>query len=79
MKDSWGIDVTAKERIGFIGCGFMGQCVHLPSFKRLENVEVNAICDVRLKLTRAVAERWKIKKVYSSHLDLIEEERQNED
>lgn len=65
--------MTTKVRIGFIGCGFMGQCVHLPSFKRLRNAEVNAICDVRLKLAKAVAERWRIKKVYSSHLDLIED------
>jgi len=36
-------------------------------------VEINAICDVRLKLAKAVAERWRIKKVYSSHLDLIED------
>ncbi|RLI05908.1 hypothetical protein DRO22_02135 [Candidatus Bathyarchaeota archaeon] len=68
-----GIYVTAKVRIGFIGCGFMGQCVHLPSFKRLKNAEVTAICDVRLNLAKAVAERWRIKKVYASHLDLIED------
>jgi len=63
----------AKVRLGFIGCGFMGQYVHLPSFKRLENAEINAICDLRPKLAKAVAERWRIKKVYSSHLDLIED------
>jgi len=66
--------VTAKVRIGFIGCGFMGQCVHLPSFRRLRNAEVVAICDLRPKLAKAVAERWRIKKVYSSHLDLIEDD-----
>ncbi|RJS94198.1 gfo/Idh/MocA family oxidoreductase [Candidatus Bathyarchaeota archaeon] len=65
--------MAAKVRIGFIGCGFMGQCVHLPSFMRLKNAEVNAICDVRLKLAKKVAERWRIKKVYSSYLDLIED------
>jgi len=66
--------MTRKVRIGFIGCGFMGQCVHLPSFQRLKNAEVVAICDLRFKLAKAVAERWRIKKVYSSHLDLIEDD-----
>jgi len=65
--------MTAKVRIGFIGCGFMGQCVHLPSFQKLRNAEIVAICDLRPKLAKAVAKRWRIKKVYSSHLDLIED------
>ena len=65
--------MTGKVTIGFIGCGFMGQCIHLPSFMRLENAEIRAICDVRPKLARAVAERWRIKKVYTSHIDLIED------
>ena len=63
-----------KVKLGFIGCGFMGQCVHLPSFKRAENVEIVAISDLRIKLAKAVAERWTIRKVYSFHLEMMQDE-----
>lgn len=63
-----------KVKLGFLGCGFMGQCVHLPSFQKVKNAQVVAIGDLRTKLARAVADRWKIKKVYSSHLEMIEDD-----
>lgn len=65
--------MLGKVELGFVGCGFMGQCVHLPSFKRVENAEIIAISDLRPKLAKAVADRWKIRKVYSSHLEMIED------
>jgi len=52
----------------------MGQCVHLPSFHKVKNAEIAAIAELRPKLAKAVAERWKIKKVYSSHLEMVEDE-----
>jgi len=62
-----------KIKLGFIGCGFMGQCVHLPSFKRAENAEIVAISDLRTKLAKAVADRWKIEKIYASHIEMVED------
>jgi len=62
-----------KVKLGFIGCGLMGQCVHLPSFHKVKNAEIAAIAELRPKLAKAVAERWKIRKVYSSHLEIIED------
>lgn len=63
-----------KVKLGFVGCGLMGQCVHLPSFQRAKNAEIVAIADLRPKLARAVADRWKIKKVYPSHHEMVEDE-----
>ena len=45
-----------KVKLGFIGCGFMGQCVHLPSFQKVKNAEIVAIGALRTKLARAVAD-----------------------
>lgn len=59
--------------IGVVGCGFIAQAAHLPSFSRLENVRLTAICDARIKLARLLAEKYKIPKVYSSYLDLLED------
>jgi predicted dehydrogenase len=63
-----------KVRIGWIGCGFMGQQVHLPSFQKCKNAEIVAISDLRPRLAEAVAERWKIKKVYPTHSELIHDD-----
>ncbi|RLI34875.1 hypothetical protein DRO55_05960 [Candidatus Bathyarchaeota archaeon] len=63
-----------KVKIGFIGCGFMGQCVHLPSFMRVKGAEVVALSDLRFGLAKAVAKRWGIPRVYRSHIELIEDE-----
>ncbi|MDH5439700.1 MAG: Gfo/Idh/MocA family oxidoreductase [Candidatus Bathyarchaeota archaeon] len=62
-----------KVRLGFVGCGFMGQCAHLPSFKRVEEADIVAIADLRPKLANAVAQRWKIGKVYPSHIEMVED------
>jgi len=59
--------------IGVIGCGFIAQAAHLPAFSRLEDVRLTAICDKRVKLAKLLAEKYRIPKVYSSHLDLLED------
>jgi predicted dehydrogenase len=33
-------------RIGIIGCGGIAKAKHLPSLKKLENVEMVAFCDI---------------------------------
>ena len=42
--------MSRKIKLGFVGCGFIGQCVHIPNFKRVENAEIVAISDVRPRL-----------------------------
>jgi len=66
--------MPGKVKLGFVGCGFMGQCVHLPSFQRAENAEIVAITDLRPRLAKAVADRWKIRRVYPSHHEMVEDE-----
>ena len=66
--------MPGKVKLGFVGCGFMGQCVHLPSFQRAKNAEIVAITDLRPRLAKTVADRWKIGKVYPSHQEMVEDE-----
>ena len=63
-----------RVKIGFVGCGLMGQCVHLPSFQKTKNAEIVAITDLRPKLAEAVADRWKIRRVYPTHTEMVEDE-----
>lgn len=65
--------MNKKLRIAFLGCGFMGQRVHLPNFLKLENCEVVALCEVREKLGKAVASRYNIPRYCKSHEELMEQ------
>lgn len=59
-------------RLGYVGCGFMAQNVHLPNFASLPECELVALAELRPKLGELVAERFGIPRVYRSHLELAE-------
>ena len=59
-----------KVKIGFVGCGFMGQMVHLPNFIESEKCEVVALAEKRKLLRNKVAEKYHINKIYSTHQEL---------
>lgn len=59
-----------KVRVGLVGCGLMGQMVHLPNFMELPDCEVVAIADVRERLVRQLAAKYQIPKACCSHQEL---------
>ena len=61
---------TEPVRLGYVGCGFMAQNVHLPNFSTLSGCRLLALAETRPLLAQRVAERFHIPTVYSSHLDL---------
>ncbi|QTH43729.1 Gfo/Idh/MocA family oxidoreductase [Cohnella sp. LGH] len=61
----------SKLRMGYIGCGFMAQKVHIPNILSLEDeCELVAIAEVRKELGRKVQQRWNIPNLYENHLQL---------
>ena len=60
-----------KVKIGFIGCGFMGQLAHLQNYIVSEHCEVVAICDKKHKQANLVATRYSIPKVYENYHELL--------
>lgn len=54
-------------RFAYIGCGFMGQKVHIPNFRSLPEVDFAALAEVRPRLGERVAARFGIPRVYRSH------------
>ena len=46
-----------KIKLGYIGCGFMAQRVHLPNFAALPGCELVALAEVRPNLRAKVADR----------------------
>ncbi len=59
-------------RLGYVGCGFVAQKVHLPSFTALEGCEVTAVAEVRDDLREAVADRFGIERRYRNHKEMAE-------
>lgn len=63
-----------KLKLGYIGCGFMAQKVHIPNILSLEDdCELVALAEVRPKLGRKVQERYRIPSLYSHHQELAQD------
>lgn len=64
-----------KVKIGFVGVGNMGQCAHLKHYASLPDCQVVAISELRPKMAEAVGRRYGIPKVYSSHEEMLKNEK----
>jgi len=59
-----------RLRIGYVGCGFMAQKVHLPNIVSLDCCELVAIAELRPRLREKVAARFGARRSYASHMEL---------
>ena len=66
---SWG-GCRLPLRFGYVGCGFMGQKVHIPNFRAIPDVDFAALAEVRPGLGAKVASRFGIRTLYRSHAEL---------
>ena len=57
-------------RFAYVGCGFVGQTIHIPNFASLPDCQFLALAEVRPELGREVAARYGIPKVYRSHEEI---------
>lgn len=57
-------------KLGYVGCGFMAQKVHIPNFTSLPNCKLVALAEVRTKLGQQVQQRWGIPRLYTDHTEL---------
>ena len=77
----FGIKISKKEKteiieavkLGYVGCGFMAQKVHIPNFISIPDCELIALAEVRSKLGRKVQERYRIPRLYTDHLALAQD------
>jgi predicted dehydrogenase len=56
--------------MGYVGCGFMAQKVHLPNLLSIPECELVALAEVRRELGRKVARRLNIPRLYADHREL---------
>jgi len=57
-------DNIKKYKVGVIGCGLISKLRHIPAYKKLNDFEVHAVCDLNEDLAKATAKEFKIKKDY---------------
>ncbi|GAB4521702.1 MAG: Gfo/Idh/MocA family oxidoreductase [Anaerolineae bacterium] len=60
-----------KVRVGVVGAGFVTVRGHIPAYKRLDNVSVEAICDINGDRARAVAEQFGIPHVFTDFDEML--------
>lgn len=61
-------------RLGYVGCGFMAQKVHIPNFCNIEGCTVTALAELRQDIREAVANRYGIVKRYATHLEMAQDQ-----
>jgi predicted dehydrogenase len=59
-----------QVKMGYVGCGFMAQKVHIPNLISLPECEFVAVAELREKLAKKVQERHRIPKLYKDHREL---------
>lgn len=64
----------ARIRIGVVGCGLIGQMMHLPHLKELHELyDLVALCDVSPGTLKYVGDYYGVSKRHTDHRDLLKE------
>jgi predicted dehydrogenase len=61
----------SRIRLGYVGCGYMAQKVHIPNFSALPDCELLALAERRQGLGRKVQKRFGVPKLYADHEVLL--------
>jgi predicted dehydrogenase len=64
-----------KLRVGIVGCGGVVHQEHIPSFSRLPDCVIQAVCDKNQELARRTADRHRIPGAYAGITDMLAKER----
>ena len=62
-----------KLKLGVIGLGWVAQIFHLPILKRLEDVEIVALCDREKSRAKMIGERFGVEHIYTDYQQMIEQ------
>jgi UDP-N-acetylglucosamine 3-dehydrogenase len=67
--------VTAKLKVGIVGCGGVTQQEHIPSYLKLNNVVLGAVCDQNKGLAQQIAAKYHIPGVYAELSEMLAKEK----
>jgi predicted dehydrogenase len=60
-------------RLGVVGAGMVGQVAHIANYQQLDGCRIIALADLRTELRQRVGERFGIKRLHPSHLELLKD------
>lgn len=63
--------MSKKLRIGLIGAGSIATNAHMPAYSRMDNVEIVAVCDIKLEKAVALAEKFGVAQVFENYEDVL--------
>src|SRR6266852_5018766 len=66
--------MSAKLRIGVIGCGKVSQNVHLPALAKSSRCELVALCDASPEVAAEVGRRYAVTRVHETVDELLTDE-----
>jgi predicted dehydrogenase len=66
-----------KLKIGIIGMGWVAQIFHLPTLKKMTDVDIVAVCDKDKPKARYISEKFGIGKIYTDYQEMITKEQMN--
>ncbi|MEM3551748.1 MAG: Gfo/Idh/MocA family oxidoreductase, partial [Candidatus Bathyarchaeia archaeon] len=58
-------------KVGLIGCGGIAPS-HVEVYKRIKNVEVEAVCDLNLERAKKLAVHYNIRSAYEDYWDMLD-------
>ncbi|MEO0160957.1 MAG: Gfo/Idh/MocA family oxidoreductase [candidate division WOR-3 bacterium] len=62
-----------KVNIGIVGCGIHAQIAHIPVFKKNEDCNLLALCDIDTQKLEQIANKYNIPRRYSDFQEMIED------
>lgn len=60
-----------KVKVALVGCGNIGQVVHLPNLKKMPDVELVAVCDPDARKVKAIAEKYNVPTSFKTIDDML--------
>ena len=66
------LEIMSKVKVAVVGCGFIANAAHLPSLKRIENVEIAAVVDIIEERARKAAEEFKADKWFTDYTKVLD-------
>ena len=67
--------MKSKITVAIVGAGNVANSMHLPSWTKIPEAKVVAVCDVNEENAERTAKKWKIPKIYTDFDELLEKER----
>lgn len=61
-----------QVKVGVIGCGRIAQTVHIPNYIENSKSKLEAICDPNKDVLNSVAEKYKVRRAFHDHNELLE-------